>query len=136
MLQRSGTKARTQALNQLRALLVTTPDDLLGRLQDLTQRDLPKPAARAGSTFCRPVDLGRARRRAVRSSTPTGSEVSPTRGDEIVDPLLHIAQSHPRLDLPVEHIHHRQEIGAAANKPLTDTAPTRLTALITSCSAV
>ena len=38
--QRSATKARTQALNQLRALLVTAPDDLRGRLRDLTRREL------------------------------------------------------------------------------------------------
>ena len=40
MLQRSATKARTQALNQLRSLLVTAPDELRARLRDLTQRDL------------------------------------------------------------------------------------------------
>jgi len=40
VLQRSATKARTQALNQLRALLVTAPDELRARLRDLTQRDL------------------------------------------------------------------------------------------------
>ena len=38
--QRSADKARTQALNQLRALLVTGPDDLRARLRDLTQREL------------------------------------------------------------------------------------------------
>ncbi len=40
MLQRSATKARTQALNQLRALLVTAPDELRDRLRELTQREL------------------------------------------------------------------------------------------------
>ena len=40
MLQRSDTKARTQALNQLRALLVTAPDELRARLRDLSQREL------------------------------------------------------------------------------------------------
>ncbi len=40
VLQRSATKARTQALNQLRALLVTAPDELRARLRDRTQRDL------------------------------------------------------------------------------------------------
>jgi len=40
VLQRSATKARTQALNQLRALLVTAPDELRDRLRDLTKRDL------------------------------------------------------------------------------------------------
>jgi len=40
VLQRSATKARTQALNQLRALLVTAPDELRARLRDLPQRDL------------------------------------------------------------------------------------------------
>jgi len=45
MLQRSATKARTQALNQLRALLVTAPDELPARLRDLTQRELLKTCA-------------------------------------------------------------------------------------------
>ena len=40
MLQRSATKAKTQALNQLRALLVTASDELRARLRDLTQREL------------------------------------------------------------------------------------------------
>ena len=40
VLQRSDTKARTQALNQLRALLVTAPDELRARLRDLSQREL------------------------------------------------------------------------------------------------
>jgi hypothetical protein len=35
-----STKSRTQALNQLRALLVTAPDELRPRLRDLTQREL------------------------------------------------------------------------------------------------
>ena len=39
-LQRSASKARTQALNQLRALLVTASDELRGRLRDLSQREL------------------------------------------------------------------------------------------------
>ncbi len=40
VLQRSATKARTQALNQLRALLVTAPDEMRARLRDLPQREL------------------------------------------------------------------------------------------------
>jgi len=40
LLQRSATKARTQALNQLRALLVTASDELRARLRDLSQREL------------------------------------------------------------------------------------------------
>lgn len=40
LVQRSATKARTQALNQLRALLVTAPDELRARLRDLNQREL------------------------------------------------------------------------------------------------
>jgi len=40
LLQRSATKARTQALNQLRALLVTASDELRARLRDLFQREL------------------------------------------------------------------------------------------------
>ncbi len=40
VLQRSATKARTQALNQLRALLVTASDELRARLRDLSQREL------------------------------------------------------------------------------------------------
>ena len=40
VLQRSATKSRTQALNQLRALLVTAPDELRARLRDLSQREL------------------------------------------------------------------------------------------------
>jgi transposase len=40
VVQRSATKARTQALNQLRALLVTAADDLRARLRDLSQREL------------------------------------------------------------------------------------------------
>lgn len=45
VLQRSASKARTQALNQLRALLVTAPDELRGRLRDLTRRELIKTCA-------------------------------------------------------------------------------------------
>ena len=45
VLQRSATEARTQALNQLRALLVTAPDELRARLRDLTQRELLKTCA-------------------------------------------------------------------------------------------
>jgi len=40
VLQRSATKARTQALNQLRNLLVTAPDELRGRLRDLRTKEL------------------------------------------------------------------------------------------------
>ena len=40
VVQRSATKARTQAVNQLRALLVTAADDLRARLRDLSQRKL------------------------------------------------------------------------------------------------
>jgi len=40
VLQRSASKARTQALNQLRALLVTAPDELRARLRELAQREL------------------------------------------------------------------------------------------------
>ncbi len=40
VLQRSATKARTQALNQLPALLVTAADELRARLRDLSQREL------------------------------------------------------------------------------------------------
>ena len=39
-LQRSANKARTQALNQLRAVLVTAPDDLRARLRDLPRGEL------------------------------------------------------------------------------------------------
>ena len=39
-LQRSATKARTQALNQLRAVLVTAPDELRARLSDLPRGEL------------------------------------------------------------------------------------------------
>ena len=39
-LQRSATKARTQALNQLRAVLVTAPDELRARLRDLPRGEL------------------------------------------------------------------------------------------------
>ncbi len=45
LLQRSATKARTQAINQLRSLLVTAPDDLRARLRDLTQRELLQTCA-------------------------------------------------------------------------------------------
>ena len=40
MVQRSATKARTQALNQLHALVVTVPEDLPGKLRTLTTRTL------------------------------------------------------------------------------------------------
>jgi len=40
VLQRSATKARTQAINQLRSLLVTASDELRAPLRDLPQRDL------------------------------------------------------------------------------------------------
>jgi len=39
-LQRSANKARTQALNQLRAVLVTAPDELRARLRDLPRGEL------------------------------------------------------------------------------------------------
>lgn len=39
-LQRSATKSRTQAINQLRAVLVTAPDGLRTRLRDLPFREL------------------------------------------------------------------------------------------------
>ena len=39
-LQRSANKARTQALNQLRAVLVTAPEDLRARLRDLPRGEL------------------------------------------------------------------------------------------------
>ncbi len=39
-LQRSGNKARTQALNQVHQLLVTAPEDLRSRLRSLSRRDL------------------------------------------------------------------------------------------------
>jgi len=45
VLQRSATKARTQALNQLHALLVTAPDALRARLRDLNQRELLETCA-------------------------------------------------------------------------------------------
>ena len=40
MLQRSANKARTQALNQLRALVLTAPDELRERLRDLSTKQL------------------------------------------------------------------------------------------------
>jgi transposase len=40
MVQRSGRKARTQALNQLHALILTAPEELRGKLGGLTNRDL------------------------------------------------------------------------------------------------
>lgn len=40
VLQRSSTKARTQAINQLRNLIVTAPDDLRGRLRSLPIKEL------------------------------------------------------------------------------------------------
>jgi transposase len=40
MVQRSATKARTQALNQLHALVLTAPDDLRARLRGLNRRAL------------------------------------------------------------------------------------------------
>ena len=39
-LHRSANKARTQAINQIRATLVTAPDELRARLRDLSRRDL------------------------------------------------------------------------------------------------
>jgi hypothetical protein len=39
-LQRSANKSRTQALNQLRSLLVTAPPELRAKLQHLARRDL------------------------------------------------------------------------------------------------
>ncbi len=38
--QRSGNKARTQALNQVHQLLVTAPEDLRARLRPLSRTDL------------------------------------------------------------------------------------------------
>ncbi len=40
VLQRSGTKSRTQAINQLKMLLVTAPDSLRAQLRDLKIKDL------------------------------------------------------------------------------------------------
>lgn len=40
VLQRSANKARTQAINQLRNLIVTAPDDLRGRLRSLPIKEL------------------------------------------------------------------------------------------------
>ena len=40
VVQRGATKARTQALNQLRALVLTAPEDLRTRLRDLNRRQL------------------------------------------------------------------------------------------------
>jgi len=40
VLQRSANKARTQAINQLRNLIVTAPDDLRGRLRNLSIKEL------------------------------------------------------------------------------------------------
>ncbi len=40
VVQRSATKARTQALNQLHALVLTAPEDLRGKLRDLNRRQL------------------------------------------------------------------------------------------------
>jgi transposase len=40
VVQRSATKARTQGLNQLRALVLTAPEDLRGKLRDLNRRAL------------------------------------------------------------------------------------------------
>ena len=45
MLQRSATKARTQTLNQLRALLVNAAVELRAKLRDLTQRQLLQTCA-------------------------------------------------------------------------------------------
>ena len=42
---RSANKARTQAINQLRAVLVTAPDDLRARLRDLPRGELLKTCA-------------------------------------------------------------------------------------------
>lgn len=44
--RQSAVKARTQAANQLQALLVTAPEDLRHRLRDLTTRDLVKTCVR------------------------------------------------------------------------------------------
>jgi len=40
VVQRSASKARTQALNQLRALVLTAPDELRAKLRDLPRRQL------------------------------------------------------------------------------------------------
>ena len=40
VVQRSGSKARTQALNQLHALVLTAPEELRARLRDLNRRQL------------------------------------------------------------------------------------------------
>ncbi len=40
VLQRSANKSRTQAINQLKSLLVTAPPELRARLQRLSMRDL------------------------------------------------------------------------------------------------
>jgi transposase len=60
--QRSASKARTQAPNQLRALLVTAPDELRARLRDLSLDPPRLWGRRAGRNvgmplWCRRIDL-------------------------------------------------------------------------------
>jgi transposase len=61
VLQRGATKTRTQAPNRLRALLVTAPDDLRGRLRDLTRRGLRSTCAgfRVGADDDTPAGITR-----------------------------------------------------------------------------
>ncbi len=76
--RQSAVKARTQAANQLQALLVTAPEDLRHRLRELTTRDLVDTCARfrPGSD---PDDVQTATKFALRSVARRHANLSQVR---------------------------------------------------------
>jgi len=68
--QRSATKARTQALNQIHQLLVTAPEDLRARLRPLARTDLI--ATCAGFRISPDDDSVQAMTRLAHTSSPNG----------------------------------------------------------------
>ena len=72
MVQRSATKARTQAVNQLHALVLTAPEELRARLRDLNRASCSRPARRSGSApTTTPCPRSPASRCATRPTHPT-----------------------------------------------------------------
>jgi transposase len=65
--RRSALKARTQAANQLRALLLTAPEDLRAQLRGLSTAKLKLVATAARSRLGDPKDLRDATKLAMRS---------------------------------------------------------------------
>ena len=111
VVQRSARKARTQALNQLRSLMVTTPDELRSELRDLprarTARRLRRrprgrrrrlPAGRHPAGAARARRPGAAIRPAARAAEDQGPDLVALRGvgPDVASTLLRIAGDNPQ----------------------------------------